>query len=90
MGDSTKNYKLTEMPRDENFDDENFNSLELHAMLDETAWEDTATCSGNQMVPYGDVTKYHQPVLQRYGTRKQVTAPTESDDSHFETLGNLF
>ena len=66
------------MSGDGNSDDENFNSLELHAMLDETAWEDTATCfPGNQMV-------------QHFGTRKQGTAPTESDDSHFETLGNLF
>lgn len=90
-----KNYKLTDVTGDGISDDENFNSLELHAMLDETTWPNTATCCpGDQMVPYGDATatipQYHQPVLQHSGTRKQGTAPTESDDSHFETLGNLF
>ena len=36
------------------------------------------------------VPQFYQPVLQRSGTSRAESSLTESDDSHFETLANMF
>ncbi|CAB4008862.1 Hypothetical predicted protein [Paramuricea clavata] len=67
-------------------DDDNFNSLELHAMFDEASWEDTTTgYLEDQRVPYGNITRTiqlpqnYQPALQQSDTSRMRSAPSDSD-----------
>ena len=50
---------------------------------------DALSCSNIQST-IASIPQYYQPVLQRSCTSKAESFLTESDDSHFETLGNLF
>ena len=83
MMNSTKNCNVAEITACVDSDDENFNFLKLHAINDESSWNDSPTVySEDQTVPCGNMhipVKNRQPVLQQSHARREGIVQSDSN-----------
>ena len=83
MMDCTRNYNSAEITASVDSDDENFNSLKLHAIHDEESWNDSTTVySEDQTVPCSNThstAKNRLTVLQQSHARIEGMALSDSN-----------